>query len=246
MVRSEDEIQRYDIFKVSVLVFLVAATGLAFAKRGPAPGLQKTEMALSMVEPTAQDAVLEEDTTRFSGLAPGKLVYLYSDRKKIGESKVVDYSWEMTVNTKDLVNVDVTLVAKDEDNKDLDSLGPMRFNIPEEVRKRLDKRSELVPELPVQITKPIDGEQLADATVAFFGTGVPDSSVKVFLKRLDLPSGLKSEGEQINKPTVDKSGEWQFVKTFSPGSYRVTALTSSHSSSVEFTVMKTTGGFTEN
>jgi len=246
MVRSEDEIKRYEIFKGSVFVCLLVCTGFALSQNVKAGYQRQLDVGLSMAEPPSADYVVTSDTVKFKGDAPGTMVHLVTDQKVIGSSKVVNLGWEMMVKARDIAGHEISLAAYDAKGKMLASGPPMRFTFDQALLDKIQNEIDKNPEFPVAITKPTSGEELYDAQVAFFGTGVADTEVKIYLKNITTAKPENVQGERILTPVVDANGDWQFVRRFDPGKYRLTAKTGTHSSTIDFTIVKSAGGFTEN
>lgn len=228
MVRSEDEIRKYDIFKGSVLGVLLLCTAFAYSGARKQQSYKKLRIGLSLVTPVSEDAVIDTETVRFSGSAPGKMVYLISARKKLGESKVDDtYSWSMDIKASDLMDTEVTLVAKDEKDFRLGEKGPMLFTIDDELRKKIESNKGKETDLPVEVTAPIQGQTVSPGITGIFGTGVPNTKVKIYLNK-----------EQIGIVTVDENGEWELSRNLvTTGEQRLSAVsTKTNKSTVVFNV----------
>lgn len=203
-VHSEDELKVYDRFKAVVFVLLLVFSAFAVAKENKAALNKKPKVGLSMVEPNGEDAYILTDTVRFKGDAPGAKVYLYSELKTLGEAPVKkDLTYEIVVPTKMIMDVDVSLVARDEKGNALETRGPMRFQIDEEVRKRAESTNvELIVD-PVKIDTPVDEESIPVGPKGIFGTGAPKSRVKLYINK-----------EHVGTVFADEEGKWSFVYKF--------------------------------
>jgi len=184
-------------------------------------------IGFSLVTPPYEDNYIfaSTDTLEFSGTAPGKMVYLHTGQAVLGTSKIENLDWKIEVGTDVVMDKDVTLVARDEDGKLLEKIGPLRVGVDSDLRERLEKTSKGV-SLPVEITKP-QNEETVSGRVAIFGTGVPRTRVKIYLNK-----------EQIGSVNVDDDGQWRHVHMFrAAGRQRLSAVTSPNDiSTIEFNV----------
>lgn len=228
MVRSEDEIRKYDIFKGTILGLLVICTAFAYGSAKRAASLREVRMGLSVVTP-GEEMILDNEVVDgkvlFSGDAPGKAVHISQERKLLGSSKVHKYAWKIWIDVADLVDKEIFIRAVDEDGKELAQKGPKWYTVSDEVRKRVEERKTDVKPLPVDITAPGDGQTIPSGAAGIFGTGVPKTKVKIYLNK-----------EFITFADVDEDGNWQISRRFYPGQQTLSAVTPTHKSTINFQV----------
>jgi hypothetical protein len=224
VVRSEDEIRKYDIFKLTVGILLLGCAAISYVKESKAEDQKKLRVGLSIRTPI--DEIIQTENVEFSGDAPGSKVYINAGRKVIGESKVNDrLEWKVMVKARDLMDQDITIIARDADMKVL-AEKTFHYTIEDDIRQKI-KAEGGVNDIPVEITSPINDQTVGSGILGVFGTSMPNAKVKLYLNK-----------EQIGTVTTDDKGEWQHsLKLMTPGTQTLSAVTTkTNKSTVVFSV----------
>lgn len=224
MVRSEDEIRRYDIFKGCTLGLIAAFTLYAYKLEAKASKAAMNRIGFSQTTPFGP--IIETDPVVFSGTAPPGYKVLIITRKKMIASCVADdkTDWKVSVPAKELNSVGITLVCRD-GNEEFDTIEETEYMLSEDLLKKVKIDAETPDKFPVEVKKPIKGEALKSGINAIFGTGVPQAKIKVFANK-----------QLIDVVEADQNGDWKLATEFGPGQYRLSAVTPSDQSTVEFVV----------
>ncbi len=224
MVRSEDEIRRYDIFKGCTLGLIAALTLYAYRLEAKASKAAMNRIGFSQTTPFGP--LIETDPVVFSGTAPpGYTVYIITRKKTIASCVADDRTtWEVSVEAKELNNVGIILVCRD-GNKEFDTIEETEYMLSEDLLKKVKTEAATPDKFPVEVKKPVKGEALKPGINAIFGTGVPQAKIKVFANK-----------QLLEVVEADQNGDWKLATEFKPGQYRLSAVTPSDQSTVEFEV----------
>lgn len=224
MVRSEDEIRRYDVFKGSVLGLIALFTLFGFRQEAKAAKAELNRIGFALSEPF--DTLIESDPATFAGSAPpGYKVYLISQKETLGSAVADDRTnWRFEVPAAKLDGVAVTLMCKD-GNTLFETKEPVDYQLSDEVRKKIKEDRKNPARSPVDVKKPTNGEALRSGINAIFGTASPAAKVKVYANR-----------ELLATVEADQNGDWKMATEFRPGEYRLSAVTPADQSTVEFKV----------
>jgi hypothetical protein len=220
MVRSEEELRIFDFFKIAGLcVWGLSAFGAYMMDKRDK---QSVEARWSFSVITPPDDYLEEDPAVFSGIAPGVKVLLVSRTKKLGEAKVENHTWTMKIPAEAVGDIDVKFRAMDERGDEVASTELKRYRLSDSIGH---KTAPKVKKSPVKVNAPAGGQSLRPGPADVVGTGLPGTKIKIFANK--LPLGIV---------TPDGEGKWKIATNFRPGDYRLSAVTPSDKSTVEFSV----------